>query len=308
MIYRLLGKTGARVSEIGMGCNRLGEAGPPDEHWIELVRRAVDLGVNLFDSSESYNWGRSEEMLGRAVGERDDVLLATKISRLREGGKDFSAKRVLERAEVSLRNLHRSYIDIYQLHSPSRADLEQFDWAEGLARLKRQGKIRFGAVALSAHDDGRWLIEQGLAGAGKVVQVFQCTYNLFEPEAKEQLFPLAEAHGIGLLCRMPLARGILTGKFHADQKVADGHRARLDGQHAERVRQAEDLRPLGRKCEGGMTRLALQYSLASEAVSAIIPGARTVAQLEENVRASGHAGLSDELYAELERVQGAWHG
>jgi aryl-alcohol dehydrogenase-like predicted oxidoreductase len=289
-----------------MGCNRLGEAGLPDQHWIDLVRRAADLGVNVFDSSESYNWGRSEEMLGRAVGERDDLLLATKISRVRKGGKDYSAARLLERAELSLRNLRRSCIDIYQLHSPSRADLERFDWAEGLALLKQQGKIRFGAVALSTHDDGRWLIEQGLAGAGKVVEVFQCTYNLFEPEAKEQLFPLAKAHGVGLLCRMPLARGILTGKFHADQEVADGHRARLDGQHVARIRQAEDLRPLGAAYEGGMARMALHYSLAPDAMSALIPGARTVEQLEANVRASGGSALSAEVCEELARIQAAW--
>lgn len=307
MIYRSLGKTGVRVSEIGMGCNRLGEAGPTDQHWIDLVRRAIDLGVNVFDSSESYNWGRSEEMLGRAVGERDDVLVATKISRVREGGKDYSAKRMLERAEISLRNLRRSTIDIYQLHSPSRADLEQYDWAEGLTRLKQQGKIRIGAVALSAHDDGCWLIEQGLAGAGKVVEVFQCTYNLFEPEAAERLFPLAQEHGVGLLCRMPLARGILTGKFHAGQAVADGHRARLDGQREQRIRWAEDLRPLGAAYEGGMARLALHYSLALDAISALIPGARTVAQLEENVRASDGSGLSDKLIEELGRIQKAWH-
>ena len=307
MIYRSLGKTGVQVSEIGMGCNRLGEAGPTDQHWVDLVRRAADLGVNVFDSSESYNWGRSEEMLGRAIGERDDVLLATKISRVREGGKDFSAARVLERAEISLRNLRRSYIDIYQLHSPGRADLEQFDWAEGLAQLKRQGKIRFGAVALSTHDDGCWLIEQGLAGAGKVVEVFQCTYNLFEKEAKEKLFPMAREHGVGLLCRMPLARGILTGKFHVDQEVAGGHRARMDRQHLERIRQAEDLRPLSVAHEGGMARLALHYSLAPDAISALIPGARTVAQVEDNVRASGGPGLSTELLDELARIQKAWN-
>lgn len=307
MIYRSLGKTGVQVSEIGMGCNRLGEAGPPDQHWIGLVQRAVDLGVNVFDSSESYNWGRSEEMLGRAIGERDDVLLATKVSRKRGGGRDFSASRLLERAQISLRNLRRSYIDIYQLHSPSRADLEGFDWAEGLTRLKRQGKVRMGAVALSSPDDGCWLIEQGLAGAGKLIEVFQCTYNLFERKAKEKLFPIAKEHDVGLLCRMPLARGILTGKFHAGQEVAEGHRALLDGQHAERIQQAEDLRPLGAMYEGGMARLALHYSLASEAISALIPGARTVEQLEENVRASGGPGLSLELCKELANIQDTWN-
>jgi aryl-alcohol dehydrogenase-like predicted oxidoreductase len=307
MIYRSLGRSGIQVSEIGMGCNRLGEAGAPDQHWIDLVRCAVDLGVNVFDSSESYNWGRSEEMLGRAVGARDGVLLATKISRVREGGRDFGAARMLERAEVSLGNLRRSHIDIYQLHSPSRADLERFDWAEGLARLKRQGKIRLGAVALSSPDDGCWLIEQGLAGTGKVVEVFQCTYNLFQVDAKKRLFPMAEEHGVGLLCRMPLARGILTGKFQAGQEVGEGHRARLDGEHRRRILQAEDLRALGASYEGGMARMALHYSLAPSAVSALIPGARTTAQLEENVRASGGSGLSTELREELAQIQGAWN-
>jgi aryl-alcohol dehydrogenase-like predicted oxidoreductase len=308
MIYRPLGRTGIQVSEIGMGCNRLGEAGQPDAHWVGLVQRAAELGVNVFDSSESYNWGRSEEMLGLALGDRDDVLVATKISRLREGGHDFSAKRVKERAEVSLRHLRRSRIDVYQLHSPSREALERFDWAEGLAALKGQGKIRVGAVALSRPDDGCWLIEQGLAGSGKVVEVFQCTYNVFQTDARERLFPMAEEHGVGLLCRMPLARGILTGKFSAGQDVAEGHRALLDGDRTERIRQAEELRPLGMSYEGGMTRLALHYSLAPSAISALIPGARKVAQLEENVRASDGCGLSAEIAAQIARIQRSWIG
>jgi aryl-alcohol dehydrogenase-like predicted oxidoreductase len=106
---------------------------------------------------------------------------------------------------------------------------------------------------------------------------------------------------------MPLARGILTGKFRAGQEVAEGHRALLDGQHAERIRQADDLRSLAAAYEGGMARLALHYSLAPDAISALIPGARTAEQLEANVLASGRSGLSDELYAEIERIQAAWH-
>jgi aryl-alcohol dehydrogenase-like predicted oxidoreductase len=308
MIYRSLGNTEVRVSEVGMGCNRLGEAGPLDEHWVNLVGRAADLGVTVYDSSESYNWGRSEEMLGRALRDRDDVVIATKISRLRDGGgKDFSAARVLERAEASLRRLRRSRIDIYQLHSPSRTDLERFDWAEGMERLKRQGKVRLGGVALSTPDDGCWLIGQGLAGADKLVEVFQCTYNLFQTGPQERLFALALEHGVGLLCRMPLARGILTGKFHAGEELAEGHRALLDGERIKRIHQAEALRPLGDAYEGGMTRLAMHYSLAPEAISAIIPGARTVKQLEENVRASGGPGLSAEVRAEIARIQREWH-
>lgn len=314
MFYRNLGKTGIRVSEVGMGCNRLGEAGQPDEHWVDLARRAADLGVNLFDSSESYNWGRSEEMLGLAFGARDrhviardDVLIATKVSRVRgTNAKDYSAARMMGTVEESLRNLRREQIDIYQLHSPSREDLERYDWAEGLVRLKRQGKVRCGGVAINSAADGVWLIEQGLAKGGGLVEALQITYNLFEIEAEQRLFALAQAHGVGLLCRMPMARGILTGKFRAGEEVAEGHRARMDGGYGERIAQAEALRSIGEAYEGGMTRLALHWSLTPPAISAIIPGARTVEQIEENVRASNGCVLSPSLRAEIERLRAGW--
>ena len=94
MHYRSLGNTGVTVSEIGMGCNRLGEAQQPDSFWVTLVQHAVDLGVTLFDTCEAYNWGRSEDILGQAIGNRDDVLIADKISRVRETGR----KRLFRRA------------------------------------------------------------------------------------------------------------------------------------------------------------------------------------------------------------------
>jgi aryl-alcohol dehydrogenase-like predicted oxidoreductase len=310
--YRDLGQTGIRVSEVGMGCNRLGETGRPDEHWIRLVRHAADLGVTLFDSSESYNWGRSEDMLGRAFGghvggARDDVLIATKMSRVREtNGRDFSAARMVDTVEGSLRKLRRECIDIYQLHSPSRADMERYDWAAGMAALKRQGKIRVGGVAVNSAADGAWLIQQGLAEGGGLVEVLQITYNLFETEVERELLDLARGRGVGLMCRMPLARGILTGKFQAGREVAEGHRARLDGQHGERIAMAEALRALGAAYGGGLTRLALQWSLTPPAISAIIPGARTVEQLEENVRASNGCAVSPGLRGEIERIRAGW--
>jgi aryl-alcohol dehydrogenase-like predicted oxidoreductase len=292
-----------------MGCNRLGEAGQPDEHWVRLVRHAVDLGVNIFDTSESYNWGRSEEMLGRALSGRGDVLVATKMSRVREtNAKDFSAARMVDTVEGSLRNLQRERIDLYQLHSPSREDMQRFDWAEGLERLKRQGKIRHGGVAVNSAADGMWLIGQGLAEGGGLVEVMQITYNLFETEVEDDLLALAQARGVGLLCRMPLARGILTGKFRPGEEVPDGHRARLDGQHRDRLALAEGLRALGAAYEGGMTRLALHFSLASPAISAIIPGARTIAQLAENVSASNGCVMSPGLRAEIDRIRAGWLG
>jgi len=298
MYYRPLGKTSALVSEVGMGCNRLGQEYAEDRHWVRLVQQAVELGVTVFDSSESYGWGRSEEMLGQALGNRDDVLVATKVSRAHETNeKDFSSRRVIEAAEASLRRLQRDRIDIYQLHSPSRADLQRYDWAEGMRRLKEQGKIRFSGVAVNGAADGVWLIEH------MPVDMLQITYNIFATEAEEALFHLALAHGMGLLCRMPLARGVLTGKFRPGEAVEAGHRALLDGDRmAENIRKAEMLRPIAEAYEGGMTRMAHHFCLAPRAMSAIIPGARTIEQLEENVSASNSYGLPAETRAAIDAL------
>ena len=284
MHYRELGKSGVKVSEVGLGGNRLGQ------------------GITVFDTAEAYGWGDSEEVLGRALGNREDVVIATKMCRIQETGEqDYSADRMMETAEGSLRRLKRDVIDIYQLHSPRRENLERYDWAEGMARLKSQGKIRLSAVAVNNADDGIWLMNQGL------VDVLQITYNIFDVQVEQDLFAVAEQTGVGLLCRMPLARGVLTGKFHLGQKVQEGHRALLDGDSMwDNVRKADTLRPIATEYEGGMTRLAHQFSLTPRAISAIIPGARTIDQLTENAAASNGVGLAENIKQEILRTRDTW--
>ena len=302
MHYRELGNTGAKVSEVGMGCNRLGQPYESDDFWTKLVLRAADLGVTVFDTAEAYGWGRSEEVLGKAVGNRDDVMIATKMCRIRESGEqEYSSARMVETVEGSLRKLQRDVIDIYQLHSPRRDALERYDWAEGMQKLREQGKIRFSAVAVSNEADAVWLMAQDL------VDVLQITYSIFHTEPENGLFAMAEAKGVGLLCRMPLARGVLTGKYRPGEEVGPGHRALLDGDRVQgNIRRAESLRPIAMAREGGMTRMALQFSLSPKAISAIIPGARTWAQVEENVAASDGVGLSEQALADIAAVQAGW--
>ena len=302
MNYRKLGNTGITISEVGMGCNRLGESNQPDSHWVRLVQKAADLGVTIFDTSESYGWGQSEEMLGRALGNRDDIYIATKMSRVRDkSGKDFSAARMMETVEGSLNRLRRDCIDIYQLHSPSRQDMERFDWIDGMKRMKRQGKIRVCAMAVNSASDGVWLMEQNL------VETLQITYNIFQIEAEEALFHKAEGYGVGLLCRMPLAQGILTGKFRSGQDVPAGHRAHMAGKSMmKRIEMAEKLRPLSAEYDGGMTRMAHHFSLTPGAISAIIPGARTIEQLEDNVAASNGVGLPYKIREKIDQIRIGW--
>ena len=287
MQTRSLGATGARISEISMGCNRLGEESMPDTHWIELVQRACELGVNLFDTSESYGWGRSEEILGQAVGNRDDLFIATKVSRVRESGaKDFSADRIVSHAEDSLRRLRRDRIDFYQLHSPNLEQLQTFDWPDGLAKLKEQGKIRWAGVSVNDAQSGIWLMEQGL------VDALQVPYNLLEPSVGQALFPMAEARQVGILVRVPMAQGILTGKFHPGEDVAEGHRAHLAGsQMGRRIEEAERYRQLAEQSDCTFGQFALRYAISPPAVSTAIPGARNVEQLTLNVGASNGHGL-----------------
>lgn len=302
MHYRQLGKHEAQVSEISLGCNRLGEAQSPDAHWIDLVRQAVDLGINLFDTSESYGWGRSEEILGQAIGNRSELLIASKVSRVRESNaKDLSEARVIAQAEASLRRLQRDTIDIYQLHSPSLADMQQFDWPEAMTQLKAQGKIRFSGVSINDVASGEWLIEQGLA------DVLQIEYSMVQPAVGEALFPLAAEAGVGILVRMPMARGILTGKFQPGQAVSKENRASLLGDKVDAyVDQAAAFARVMPDDGWTLGQFALRYAITPLAVSAAIPGARNREQLLQNVTASDGAGLSAEEQAGVAIVQARW--
>lgn len=301
MHYRPLGRTGAQVSEIGMGCNRLGEKAEPDSHWIELVHKAVDLGITVFDTAEAYGWGRSEEILGQAIGNRDDVLIASKVSRDREtGAKEWPPDRIIARAEESLRRLHRDTIDIYQLHSPSLAEMQSYDWPQAMDKLKGQGKIRFAGVSINDAASGRWLIENGLA------EVLQVDYSLLVTSVGDEIFPLAEAHGVGILIRMPMARGVLTGKFTARDDT-QGHRASLLGDKLDpMIEHARSLSPLADQHDGTFGQFALRYSISPKAVSAAIPGARTVEQLTQNAAASNGYGLDADTLTQIRTIQAGW--
>ena len=301
MNYRVIKKSGIRLSEVGLGCNRLGGEEQPDSFWIELIQRAADLGVNIYDTAAVYKSGRSEELLGKALGNRDDVYIATKMA---GGGpnRDWSAKRMMSTAEESLQRLRRSHIDFYQLHSPTREQLKQFDWAEGMMKLKEQGKIRFCAMALDHPEDAVWLIKQEL------VDLIQITYNIFDIAAEDELFAVAEKYGVGLMCRLTLAQGVLTGKFQPGQKVPSDHRVHLSGEDRlnRRIEMVQDLRPLGATYDGGLTRMAHHFSLSQPAITCIIPGARTIAQLEENVAASNGVGLPPDVRVQIEEIRPGW--
>ncbi|MFT5374391.1 MAG: aryl-alcohol dehydrogenase-like predicted oxidoreductase [Candidatus Latescibacterota bacterium] len=299
MNYRLAKRAGVELSEVGLGCNRLGENRCDEGHWVDLVRCAADLGVNLFDTAQGYVGGRSEEILGAALGNRDDVYIATKIGHSEEGG--FGVERLAQQVEISLRRLRRDCVDLLQFHSPGRELLERCDWAESMEQLQRQGKVRFKAMALDSVDVALWLLQQDL------VDFIQITYNIFDISAEEELFALAEEKGVALIVRLTLAQGVLAGKFRTEGDVAKEHRANLSKPHLQRrIEMAEDLRPLAEAYPGGMVHLAHHFSLTPNAVTSIIPGARNLEQLRANVAASNGAGLADSVHENIEALRSDW--
>ncbi len=302
MHYRMLGDTGLRVSEIGLGGNRLGETNETDAHWVRLIRRAAELGVNIIDTAEAYADTRSETMLGMAIADRQDVYIATKMSGKREGRPGgFGLEAMTAAVEDSLKRLRREVIDVFQLHSPPRAVLDRLDWHKAMLRLREQGKIRFRGMATNNADDAIWLMREGL------VDVLQITHNILIDIRGTGVFETAARHAVGLLVRMPLARGTLTGKFASRDGVPEGSRALLDGEKLERrIAKAHDLAPLAAGYPGGLARMAHHFSLTPREVSATIPGARTIEQLEQNVAASNGDGLSASMLDRIAAVQRQW--
>ena len=296
MHYRDLGRTGLRISEVGLGCNRIGEPIASDQEWDLLVKHSLDLGVNIFDTAEVYQKGRSEEVLGRVIPKDDHTIIATKYSPRQddEGNVSFTIDTVEQALDNSLKRLQREAVDIFQIHSPSLSDLRDGLWHETFTALREKGKIRHIAIAVNRADEAKWLIEQ------RLVEVLQITYNLIDRAVEERVLDLAAREGVGLLVRKPLSRGVLSGKFHPGQPVPEHHRATNDKDALPgRIELAERFRPLGDAYPGGLTRLAHHFSLSHPAVSCIIPGARNIKQLEENVSASNGFGLPTEIKTQI---------
>jgi myo-inositol catabolism protein IolS len=298
MRYTTFGRTGLSVSRLSMGCNRLGDPGADPAQWPPIVRRALDLGVTFFDTSNSYNQGRSEEVLGEVTGgQSTPTVIATKggvpVETNDYPNRSFDASTILAAVEDSLKRLRRDTIDLYMLHSPSVRQLETQSWAEAIEKLKAQGKVRYFGISTDDHASGICSIEHG-------ADFLQIEYDLLDPSAEDALLPLARKHDIGIMVRTPLARGLLSGKFRAGEAIpAEQQWRRPTGDRLQlRLQRVEQLRFLERDGQT-LAQAALRWLLAQDGVHCVIPGARTVEQLEANIGAVD----GDLTEAELARVR-----
>lgn len=304
MYYVNFGATRIPVSAVSMGGNRLGDEGVDPAVWPPVVRRALELGVRLFDTSSSYNQGRSEAILGEiTAGWSERTYIATKVGvpvmSNDYPNREFTSETILRDAAGSLQRIGREAFDLYMLHSPTVQQLETQDWQSAIARLKTEGKLRHFGISTSDHASGVWAIQHG-------AEFLQIEYSILDPTAEDELLPLAQRHNTGIMVRTPLARGLLTGKFPVGQPLpAEQQWRRPRGDQLQlRLQRVEQLRFLERPGQT-LGQAAIRFVLRHPAVHCAIPGARTLEQLEANVSVVD-GDMTDDEYERLRALQAEW--
>ncbi|MCC6190834.1 MAG: aldo/keto reductase [Anaerolineales bacterium] len=294
MEYRNLGKSGVKVSAIGVGCNQIGSQ--VDRAGARaLVHQALDVGINFFDTADTYgNRGRSEEYLGEALaGEWQRVVLATKVrSRMGDGPNDEGASRyhIASGVEASLRRLKTDHIDLYQIHAwdgstPLEETLRALDDLVSAGKIRYAGASNFMAWQLCRAND---LAERH--GWAPMVTV-QPHYHLLERGIERELAPYCRWAGIGILPYFPLAGGFLTGKYQRGAAPPSGSR----GERSHYVQRyftdanfaiLDRLRPLAEAHGRGLGDLAVAWLLAQPQVASVIAGATRPEQIAANAQAA----------------------
>jgi aryl-alcohol dehydrogenase-like predicted oxidoreductase len=311
MNYRFFDHAGIEVSEIGLGTWQLGGSdwGEVDEgRALNTLRAASDGGVNFFDTADVYGLGRSEEFIGRFLKEASKKpFVATKLGRFPDPGwpANFSLDSMRAHTEASLRRLGVEVLDLTQLHCIPTDVLRGGQVFESLRVLKREGKIRNFGVSVESDEEAFICLEQeGLAS-------LQIIFNIFRQKPLE-FFDKAKSKGVALIVRLPLASGLLSGKFTRDTKFSEtDHRSyNREGQafnvgetfaglpFEKGVELSEVLSAM--KPEGlTMAQMALRWILDFDAVTVVIPGASNPQQARANVTASELPPLGEELHARL---------
>ncbi|HLP00404.1 MAG TPA: aldo/keto reductase [Opitutaceae bacterium] len=311
MKHRIFGPTGRRVSEVGLGCWQLGAnwGAVSDADALATLYSAYERGVTFFDTADVYGDGRSERLVGEFLREtKAKAFVATKLGRRGDPGwpANFTREAMRRHTEDSLHRLGVDALDLTQLHCVPFEELRRGDVFETLRELQREGKIKaFGASVETVAEARHCLEVPGLAS-------LQFIFNLFRQKAVAELLPAVQAKGVAFIVRLPLASGLLAGKYTAaTQFPVDDHRNfNRDGQafnvgetfaglpFAKGVELADELRsyvPAGM----AMADFALRWCLDHEAVTTIIPGARNPEQARGNLRASELTPLPPALHARL---------
>jgi aryl-alcohol dehydrogenase-like predicted oxidoreductase len=307
MNNRRLGSQGPEISTVGFGAweagGRAWGPNPPDDQTVEAMRAAVDAGMSWIDTAEVYGRGRSEELVGRAVKDRDDVLVFTKLAP-KPTGSGFDAAGVRAGAEASLKRLGREVIDVYQLHWPDESIPLEETW-EAMAGLVDNGVVRWIGVSNFARSQ----IER--CEAIRHVDSLQPHFSMLWQEGRHDLYPFCESNGTGVIAYGPLAYSLLTGavteetEFGPDDWRGGGHgmsaydKLFAPGVIEKNLAIVDRLRPIADRKGITLAQLALAWVIHQQGITAAIAGSRSPDHVREN---AGAGFLSLEL-KELEEVE-----
>lgn len=315
MRYRKLGRTGLEISEVGYGAWGIGGKqwmGNEDDQSIEALRRSFELGLNFIDTALAYGDGHSERLVGKVVKDAPHpVYIATKVppkNRIWPATPDmqindvFPYHYVIECTEESLRNLNVGQIDLQQFHVWTDAWTKTDEWRRAIEDLKKTGKVRYFGISVSEHEPDTALeaLRTGLIDAVQVI------YNIFDQSPEQNLFPLCQRMNLGVLARVPLDEGGLTGAITADTQFEPtefrahyfrGDRKQQVLDHVEALKR--DLKGVS----GTLPEVALRFCLSHPAVTTVIPGMRRIQTVESSCGTSEAGPLPSDVLEILRRHQ-----
>ena len=312
MKNRTLGNNGFEVSEVGLGCWQIGANWGNEidkNNAFKILNEAVDNGVTFFDTADVYGDGRSEKLIGEFLkNSKANIKVATKFGRAADVfPNNYSEQALRDSVEASLKRLNVDAIDLLQLHCIPTVELKKgeiFDW---LRSLKKEGKIVHFGASVESVEEGLICLEQDK------LQSLQVIYNIFRQKLTHNLLPQAKKKGVGIIVRLPLASGLLTGKFTQETKFLENDHRNFN-RNGDAFNVGETFAGLpfdvGVKltdelkafCPENMTigEMALRWILNHEEISTIIPGASSPKHISKNTKASDSTPLPTELMNKLE--------
>jgi aryl-alcohol dehydrogenase-like predicted oxidoreductase len=314
--YRTLGSTDLEISEVGFGVwtvstNWWGKI--TEEQGIGLLNKAYDLGINFFDTADTYGTGYGEEILAKALeNQRHDVIIATKfgydfyVNQEREGHQErpqnWTPNFIRYACEQSLKRLDTDYIDLYQLHNPKMDAFESDDVFETLELLVEEGKIRHYGAAIGP--DIGWYDEGEAAMRYRHMKAAQIIYSILEQQPARRFFPIAEEEGTGLLSRVPHASGLLDGTYTKDTVFDTGdHRSHRRQQWLEEgLRKMAHLDFLTESLNSTIGQIAINFVLSGPMIASVLPNITNEQQLVEFAAAPDTEDIPDEFVEHLHEI------
>ncbi len=309
MNYRIFGKTGFKASEVGLGCWQIGSCWGkiPDDTAIKILNTAYERGVNFYDTADVYGNGRSEKFIGKFIKGKSDIFVATKVGRSDTTYPDkYTEKNITACIDSSLKRLGVDALDLVQLHCVPPALLQQGDIFELMRKLADKGKIKNWGASVESMDEASTCMQQADCVSLQII------FNIFRQKPIDAIFDTCKEKNIALIIRLPVASGLLTGKFTKQSTFAknDHRNFNRDGQvfnvgetfaglpFEKGVELADELKQYVPD-EMTMAQFALRWILDYDAVSVIIPGASKPQQAIDNAAASDLPPLGKDLHKKL---------